>query len=220
MFSSIIMIVSLSDTLVKIKHQNLFTTNIPGLVSMLMYNNSTSPISLVYNLSRNVTSSTDLSNNFLFPNNYGIPFPWILLRNSCHSLDLILFWLQSAGSPSRQSLSITSVNLVCLFVLYIFSKYSISFYVTSNRSFEFVSNVLYFQVLLWTCDFTSLQITILKVMDKLITQTRPSSNTSIYIITTSKITGPNFFLLQSSLTTMLQIPLLVFLYSSLIRNII
>jgi len=44
--------------------------NIPGLAFVLMYNNSASPVSLVCDLSHNITSPTDLSNNFLFLNDY------------------------------------------------------------------------------------------------------------------------------------------------------
>ena len=33
-----------------------------------------------------------------------------------------------------------SVNLACLFVLHVFSKYGISFYIISDRGLEFVSN--------------------------------------------------------------------------------
>jgi len=40
--------------------------------------------------------------------------------------------------------TITSVDLVCLFILYVFSKHSISFHVTSNKGLEFVSNFFYF----------------------------------------------------------------------------
>ena len=65
-FSSIIMIIFLPDTLVKIKHWNLFTVDIPGPVSMLMYNNSASFMSLVYDLSYNITSPINLLNNFPF----------------------------------------------------------------------------------------------------------------------------------------------------------
>jgi len=36
--------------------------------------------------------------------------------------------------------TIISMNLACLFVLHVFSKYSVSSYVTSNRGLEFVSN--------------------------------------------------------------------------------
>ena len=48
--------------------------DIPSPVSMLMYNNFASLVSLVYNSSYNFTSFIDLSNNFLSLNNYGIPF--------------------------------------------------------------------------------------------------------------------------------------------------
>ena len=39
--------------------------------------------------------------------------------------------------------TITSVDLACLFVLHVFSKHSVPFYVTSNRGLEFVSNFFY-----------------------------------------------------------------------------
>ena len=99
MFSSIIMITFLLVTLVRTKYWNLFATNIPGLASILMYNNSVSPISLVYNLNHNVTSLMDLSSNFLFQNDP--PFLWTSLRNFHYPLDLILSWLLSTSSPSR-----------------------------------------------------------------------------------------------------------------------
>jgi len=40
--------------------------------------------------------------------------------------------------------TITSVDLVCLFVLYIFSKYSVLSHVISDRGLEFVSNFFHF----------------------------------------------------------------------------
>ena len=55
-----------------------------------MYNNSTNPISLIYDPSYNVTSLMDLSNNSLFLNDYGISFLWTLLRNFCHPLYLTI----------------------------------------------------------------------------------------------------------------------------------
>ena len=59
-FSSIIMTTFLLDTIVKTKHWNQFATDISGPAFMLMYNNSPSPVSLVYNPSYNVTSLIDL----------------------------------------------------------------------------------------------------------------------------------------------------------------
>ena len=73
-FSSIIIITSLPATSVKTKHWNSFAVNISSLLSMLIYYNSTSSVSLVCDLSHNITNSTDLSNNFLFLNDYRIPF--------------------------------------------------------------------------------------------------------------------------------------------------
>jgi len=53
---------------------------------------------------------------------------------------VIVNWLtkQAIFIPAHDT--ITSVDLAHLFVLYVFSKHSIPFYVTSNRGSEFVSN--------------------------------------------------------------------------------
>ena len=91
-FSSIIMITFLLDILVKTKHWNLFITDTSGPAFILMYNNSASPVSLVCDLSHNVTSPIDLSNNSLFLKDYEIPFLWTSSRNSHHPLGLTLFW--------------------------------------------------------------------------------------------------------------------------------
>ena len=101
MFSSITMITFLLDILVKIKHQNQFTVDIPGLASMLMYDNSASFVSLVSNPSYNVTSPMDLLNNSPSLNDHGIPFLWTSSRNFCYSLGLILSWSQLTSSLSR-----------------------------------------------------------------------------------------------------------------------
>ena len=105
-FYSTIMITFLPDTLVKTKHQNQSTTDTPGLASMLMYNNSTSSVSLVCDLNHNVISPMDLSNNSPSLNNYGIPFLWTSSRNFHYSPGLTLSWSQLTGSLSRQSLSL------------------------------------------------------------------------------------------------------------------
>jgi len=91
-FSSTIMITSLLDILVKTKHWNQFAIDTSGPASMLMYNNSTSFISLVCDPSHNITSLIDFSNNSLFLNDYGIPFLWTSLRNFHYPLDLTLSW--------------------------------------------------------------------------------------------------------------------------------
>ena len=109
-------------------------------------------------------------------------------------------------------------NLVCLFILHVFFKHGVPFHIISNRSSEFMSN--FFHSLDTTYSFISLQITILKMIDKLNTQIRLLSNTSMYIVTISKTTGLNSYLLWSLLTTMLRVLLLMFLHSSLIRDII
>ena len=62
-FFSTIMITSLPDILVKIKNWNQSAMNTSSPAFMLIYNNSTSPVSLVCDLSHNVTSPMDLSNN-------------------------------------------------------------------------------------------------------------------------------------------------------------
>ena len=58
------------------------------------------------------------------------------------------------------------------------------------------------------------------MMDKPNAQIRLLSNTSMYIVTTSKTADPNFYLSQRLPTIMPQVLLLVFLYSLLIRDII
>ena len=100
-FSSTIMITFLLDILVKTKHQNQSATDTPGLAFMLIYNNSASLVSLVCDPCHNITSSMDLSNNFLFLNDHGIPFLQTSSRNFCHPLGLTLSWLQSTSSPSK-----------------------------------------------------------------------------------------------------------------------
>ena len=100
-FSSIIMITSLPDILVKIKHWNQSAMDTPGPASMLMYNNSTSPVSLIYDPSYNITSPMNLLNNSPSLNGHGIPFLWTSLRNFHHPLGLTLSWSQLTGSLSR-----------------------------------------------------------------------------------------------------------------------
>ena len=142
-FSSTIMITSLPDILVKTKHWNQFTMDIPGPAFMLMYNNSVSSVSFVYDPSHNVTSPMDLSNNFLFLNDHGILFLWTSSRNSCHPLGLILFWSQLTGLSSRQSLSLP-MTPSHLFVLHVFSKHSVPFHVISDKGLKFVLNFFHF----------------------------------------------------------------------------
>ena len=104
-FSSTIMITiiitSLLDILVKTKHWNQSAMDTPGPASVLMYNNSASPVSLVCDPSHNVTSPMDLSNNSPSLNSYGIPFLQTLSRNFRHPPDLTLFWSQLTSLPSR-----------------------------------------------------------------------------------------------------------------------
>ena len=200
-FFSIIMITSLLDILVKTKYQNYFTMNIPGLAFMLMYNNSASPMSLVYNPSHNITSPTDFSNNSLFLNNHGIPFLQTSLRNSHHPPSLTLYWSQLTGSLSRQSLFLP-ITTLCLWTQHI----CLSFMCFPNTAFLSMSPLTEawslcqtssdLQVLLSTYGFISLQAITPKVMNKPNTQIRSSSNISMYIVTTSKITGPNSYVME------------------------
>ena len=171
-FSSTIMITSLPDILVKTKYWNQSATNTPGPASMLMYNNSASPMSLVCDPSHNVTSPMDPSNNSPSLNDHGIPFLWTSLRNFRHPPDLTLSWSQSTGSPSRRSLSLPMIpsylwtQHVCLFFMY-----------SPNMAFLSISPPIEtqslcqtsfdLQALLSTCGFTLLQVTTLKVIDKL-----------------------------------------------------
>ena len=199
-FSSTIMITSLPDILVKTKHWNQSAADTPGLASMLMYNNFASPVSLVCDPSYNVTSPMDLSNNSISLNNHEIPFLWTSLRNFHHSLGLTLSWSQSTGSLSRQSLSLPMTpshpwtqHVYLSFMYFPNTAFLPMSPLTEAQSLCQTSFDL--QTLLLTCSFTLLQIITLKVMDKPNTQIRLSSNTSVYIVTTSKTTGLNSYLL-------------------------
>ena len=146
-------------------------------------------------------------------------------RNFCYPPGLTLSWSQSTGSPSKQSLSLpTTLSYLWTQHVYLFfmcfpntvflpMSLPIEAWSLCQTSFDL-------QVLLSTYSFTSLQVITLKVMDKPNAQIRLLSNTSMYIVTTSKTTGLNSYLLQSLPTIMLQVLLLVFFHSSLIRDII
>ena len=224
-FSSIIMITSLPDILVKTKHWNQSATDTPGPASVLMYNNSTSPVSLVCNPSHNITSPTDPSNNSLSLNDHGIPFLQTSSRNFHHPPDLTLSWSQLTSSPSRRSLSLPmtpsylQTQHVCLFFM---CSPNTAFLSISppTEAWSLCQTSFDLQALLSICSFTSLQVITLKVMDKPNARIKHSSNTSMYIVTTSKTTGPNSYLPWSLPIIMLQVLLLVFLLSSLIRDII
>ena len=198
--SSIIMTTFLSDITVKTKHQNQFTANIPGPISVLMYNNFASLVSLVYDLSYNITSPMDLLNNFLSLNDHVILFLWTSLRNSYHPLGLTLSWSQPTSSPSRQSLSLLIMpshlwtQHICLFFM---CSPNMAFLPISplTKAQSLCQTSFDLQTLLSTCGFTSLQVTTLKVIGKPNIQIRPSSNISVYIVITSKTTGLNSYLL-------------------------
>ena len=57
------MVIFMLAILVRTKYWNLFTMYIFGLIFILIYNNSASLISLVYNLNHNITSLIDLSSD-------------------------------------------------------------------------------------------------------------------------------------------------------------
>ena len=148
MFSSIIIITSLPDIIVKTKHQNQFTADIPSLASILMYNNFASSVSLVCDPSYNITSPMNLSNNFLSLNDHEIPFLQTLLRNFYY--------------PPGLTLS----QHVCLFFMCSLNTVFLPISPpTEAWSLYLISSIL--QTLLWTYSFTSLQATTPKVMDKL-----------------------------------------------------
>ena len=121
-FSSTIIITSLPDILVKIKHWNQSAVDTPSPAFVLMYNNSASPVSLVCDPSHNITSSIDLLNNSPSLNDHRILFLWTSSRNFHHPLDLTLSWSQSTSSPSRQSLSLP-MTPSCLQTQHIYSSF-------------------------------------------------------------------------------------------------
>ena len=144
----------------------------------------------------------------------------LLLSSKFDTILVIVDWLTKQIIFISAHDTIISVNLACLFVLYMFSKYSVPSHITSDRGLEFVLNSSIPQTLLLTCGFTLLQATTLKVIDKPNAQIRLLSNTSMYIVTTSKITSLNSYLLRSLPIIMLQVLLLVFFHSLPIRDII
>jgi len=100
----------------------------PGPASVLMYNNSASPVSLVCHLNHNITSPINLSNNFPSLNDHG---DTILVIVDQLTKQVIFI-------PAHDT--IMSIDLAHLFVLHVFSKYGIPSHVTSNRGSEFVLN--------------------------------------------------------------------------------
>ena len=170
-FSSTIMITFLPDILVKTKHWNQSTVDTPDLASVLTYNNSASPVSLVCDSNHNVTSLMDPSNNSPSLNDHGIPFLWTSLRNFHYPPGLTLSWSQSTGLSSRQSLSLPTTpscpwtQHVCSFFMCslntVFLPISLS-----TEAWSLCQTSFDLQVLLSTCGFTSLQVTTPKVMDK------------------------------------------------------
>ena len=64
----------------------------------------------------------------------------LLLSSRFDTILVIVDWLtkQAIFIPAHDT--ITSADLACLFILYMFSKHGIPSYVTSNRNLEFVSN--------------------------------------------------------------------------------
>jgi len=57
---------------------------------------------------------------------------------------VIVDWLTKQAIFISTHDTITSTDLACLFVLHVFSKYSVPFHVTSDRGLEFVSNFFRF----------------------------------------------------------------------------
>ena len=64
-----------------------------------------------------------------------------LLLSSVFDIILVIVdWLTKQVIFISAHDTITSVDLACLFVLHVFSKHSVPFYITSNRGSEFVLN--------------------------------------------------------------------------------
>ena len=64
----------------------------------------------------------------------------LLSSSEFNTILVIVDWLtkQAIFIPAHDT--ITSADLACLFVLHVFSKHGVPFYVTSDRGSEFVSN--------------------------------------------------------------------------------
>src|ERR1700683_278690 len=101
--------------------------------------------------------------------------------------------------------TITSMQLIQLFILHVFSKHGVPSHVTSDRRTEFVSH--FFRSLRKALDiklhFTS-DIT-QKETDKLNAPTRHWNNISAYTAIINRTIGPNSLRLRSLHTTMLRV---------------
>ena len=64
----------------------------------------------------------------------------LLLSSKFDTILIIVNWLTKQAIFISAHNTITSADLAHLFILYVFSKYSVSSYVTSDRSSEFVLN--------------------------------------------------------------------------------
>ena len=119
----------------------------------------------------------------------------LLSFSGFNTILVIVDWFtkQTIFIPAHNT--IMSMDLACLFVLHVFSKHSVPSHIVSNKGSEFVSNFfcsLGTALDIWlhfTSDYHP------KVIDKPSIQIRHWSNTSVYIVTTSKTTGPNSYLL-------------------------
>ena len=119
----------------------------------------------------------------------------LLSFSGFNTILVIVDWFtkQTIFIPAHNT--IMSMDLACLFVLHMFSKHSVPSHIVSNRGLEFVSNFfcsLGTALDIWlhfTSDYHP------KVIDKPSIQIRHWSNTSVYIVTISKTTSPNSYLL-------------------------
>ena len=64
----------------------------------------------------------------------------LLLSSGFDTILVIVDWLTKQAIFIPVHDTITSVDLACLFVLYVFSKHGVPSHVTSNRGLEFVLN--------------------------------------------------------------------------------
>ena len=67
----------------------------------------------------------------------------LLLSSKFNTILVIVNWLTKQVTFIFTHDTIMFMDLAYLFVLYVFSKHGISFYVISNRSLEFMSNFFY-----------------------------------------------------------------------------
>ena len=216
------MIILFLDTLVRTRLWNWSTGNMPGPTWGLSSRTTASPVLLAedWRLLQCHKPYGLLKQLPIFPcpwNSISMDFVKHLLPSlSFTAILVIVDRLTKQGIFVLTHDTITAAQLVELFILHIFSKHGVPSHVTSNRGSEFVSH--FFQSLGKVLDM-NLHFTSGYHLEGNGQMEHVNQTLEQYLstATTSRATGPHFFCLQNSLTTILWAKLLVLCPSSPIR---